>query len=408
MSNSSFDRWLHRFALLLSLSTLALIGVGGLVTSHGVGMAVPDWPNSYGYNMFLFPVSQWVGGILYEHSHRLVASAVGFLTAILAIWIWVRETRSQSRWAGVVAILLVLVLMGVRQLPVYIGLACVAPLVIALSFYHISRGHPGLRWWAIMALAAVILQGVLGGLRVVLFKNELGILHATLAQLFFVLVCAIALFTSRGWQNFQESSAGADGSPSRLLCQVTFWSTMLVLVQLMVGATMRHQHAGLAIPDFPLAYGQLWPAMDEASITLYNQQRIEIIATNPISAWHIGLQMGHRFMAGLIVLGVITCVWCTRRQLGRGHPLRWLAWMWLGMIGLQVLLGAMTIWSNKAADMATAHVLVGAISLATGTMMSIVSFRGLASVNPIKAAPAQPQGWMDLRNEPRVQPDPSH
>src|SRR5215203_5937478 len=139
---------------------------------------------------------------------------------------------------------------------------------------------------------------------------------------------------------------------------------MLVLVQLMLGATMRHQHAGLAIPDFPLAYGKLWPAMDEASITLYNQQRIEIIATNPISAWHIGLQMGHRFMAGLIVLGVTACVWCTRRRLGRGHPLRWLAWMWLGMIGLQVLLGAMTIWSNKAADMATAHVLVGAISLA--------------------------------------------
>src|SRR5262245_66472772 len=115
MSNSRFHPWLHRFALLLSASTLALIGIGGLVTSHGVGMAVPDWPNTYGYNMFLFPVSQWIGGIFYEHTHRLAVTLVGLLTTILALWLWVRETRARARWAGVGAIVLVLVLMGVRQ-----------------------------------------------------------------------------------------------------------------------------------------------------------------------------------------------------------------------------------------------------------------------------------------------------
>src|SRR5687768_14161102 len=101
MSNASYSPWLHRFAVALALGTLALIGVGGLVTSHGVGMAVPDWPNTYGYNMFLFPLSQWVGGILYEHSHRLVASLIGLLTSGLAIWMWVRETKSRVRWLGV-------------------------------------------------------------------------------------------------------------------------------------------------------------------------------------------------------------------------------------------------------------------------------------------------------------------
>ena len=85
---SSNNPWLHCFALLTALATLALIALGGLVTSHGVGMAVPDWPNTYGYSMFLFPVSQWVGGILYEHSHRLMGALVGLLTLLLAGALW--------------------------------------------------------------------------------------------------------------------------------------------------------------------------------------------------------------------------------------------------------------------------------------------------------------------------------
>src|SRR5262245_15428756 len=201
MSNSRFHPWLHRFALFTALVTLALIALGGLVTSHGVGMAVPDWPNTYGYNMFLFPVSQWIGGILYEHTHRLAAAFVGLLTTILALWLWVRETRGRARWAGAAVVVAVLVLMGVRQLPVYIALAALAPLVVAIGLYQI-QGHPGsLRWWGVIAFAAVVLQGVLGGLRVVLFKDQIGIFHATLAQLFFVLICAISLLTSRWWQD---------------------------------------------------------------------------------------------------------------------------------------------------------------------------------------------------------------
>src|SRR2546422_3222051 len=103
---------LHRFAVLTAMATLGLVAIGGLVTSHGVGMAVPDWPNTYGYNMFLFPFSKWVGGILYEHSHRLMAALVGLLTTVLAVWLWVRETRGRNRWLGVGTIVLALTLMG--------------------------------------------------------------------------------------------------------------------------------------------------------------------------------------------------------------------------------------------------------------------------------------------------------
>src|SRR4051812_49646228 len=80
--------WLNRYAKLVAVSTLLLIGAGGMVTSTGSGLSVPDWPTTYGWNMFTFPMSKWVGGIRYEHSHRLIASTVGLLTIVLAVWTW--------------------------------------------------------------------------------------------------------------------------------------------------------------------------------------------------------------------------------------------------------------------------------------------------------------------------------
>src|SRR5437870_9959173 len=257
MARSVHNPWLNRFAWLTALSTLVLVGIGGLVTSKEAGMSVPDWPTSYGYNLFFFPISKWVGGIFYEHTHRLVASGVGILTAVLAVWLWLKESR---RW---------------------------------------------LRWLGVLALFAVVLQGVLGGLRVVLFKDEIGIFHAALAQLFFVLTCSIALFTSRWWSDAPSlKSARPDGGRLRPLF---LFATLLIFAQLILGATMRHQHAGLSIPDFPAAYGKVWPPMDPASVTQYNQQRHEITAVNPITAVQIGLQMAHRIMALWVSGAVAFC-----------------------------------------------------------------------------------------------------
>src|SRR5687768_18516423 len=88
---------LHLFALLTAASTAVLIFAGGLVTSTGSGLSVPDWPNSYGWNMFTFPIENWVGGIFYEHSHRLIASTVGFLILVLAFWLWRAVPRRRGR-----------------------------------------------------------------------------------------------------------------------------------------------------------------------------------------------------------------------------------------------------------------------------------------------------------------------
>src|ERR1700751_6208991 len=91
-------RFLHWYAIFVAASILVLICSGGLATSHGAGMAVPDWPNSFGYSMFLFPVSRWVGGVFFEHTHRLIASGVGLLTLVLCGLTLVIEQRLWVRW----------------------------------------------------------------------------------------------------------------------------------------------------------------------------------------------------------------------------------------------------------------------------------------------------------------------
>lgn len=322
MTRSQDNPWLHRFALLTAAATLFLIWLGGLVTSHGAGMAVPDWPTTYGYNMFFFPISRWVGGIFYEHSHRLVASGIGFLTVILTVWLWLKEER---RW---------------------------------------------LRRLGYVALFAVVLQGVLGGLRVTQMKDVIGVFHATLAQMFFALLCSIAMFTSRWWRTYSEPSRERlGGGINRNAFAIV---TGLILAQLIIGATMRHQHAGLAIPDFPAAYGKVWPAMDADSVARYNQARGELTATNPITTFQIGVQMVHRFMALAILLLVAWLAGVARRA-RPGTALSKGAALWLCLILVQAALGAFTIWTNKAADVATAHVAIGALSLMTGVLLSITT-----------------------------------
>src|SRR6202040_2778147 len=102
-------RLLHWFAIISTLSVLLLICSGGLVTSHEAGMAVPDWPNSFGYNMFLFPVSRWVGGVFFEHTHRLIASGVGLLTIGLCVLTLIIEDRLWVKWLSGIAVIAVIV-----------------------------------------------------------------------------------------------------------------------------------------------------------------------------------------------------------------------------------------------------------------------------------------------------------
>jgi cytochrome c oxidase assembly protein subunit 15 len=274
------------------------------------------------------------------------------MTTILAVWLWLKDSRPWMSWLGVAAFLL------------------------------------------------VVAQGVLGGLRVTMHMDSLGIYHATIAQLFFVLTCAIALFTSRWWMNLQTGRAGspqpADGAmgtsrpTDKNLRGLVLFTTILIFVQLIIAAAMRHQHAGLAISDFPLAHGSLWPDTSAEAVTSYNAQRVSINAENPITAFQIELQMAHRVVALAILILTAICAWLAQRWSSRfsvpdgGDNLKVelqpyafvrLSRLWLALILLQVGLGAATIWTNKAADVATAHVLVGALALAVGALWCAIAFR---------------------------------
>jgi heme a synthase len=385
--------WLNRFAILTAAVTFVLSGIGGLVTSNGVGMAVPDWPTTYGYNMFLFPISSWVGGIFYEHTHRLVATVVGVLVVALTRWLGGRAARTPLAIVGILETLVGIALpylnpklSGAGYFLSGIGVVVLLAAVVWVRNEPATRPLPQLGW---LAFAAVQLQGLLGGLRVVLFNNQIGIFHAALAQAFLVLLCVIAVLTSQWWRNLPVI---IPSQPDRFRLRPVLLSvTVLIFAQLIVGATMRHQHAGLSIPDFPLAYHKLWPPMDPASIASYNQNRLQVNETNPITAFQIALQMVHRLLALLILRAVAFCAFRARR-LGSRHPLARLSLVWLALILVQVLLGAATIRSNKAADIATLHVLAGALTLVVSALLTVVAFRvlipGRAAV-PAAAPPGQ-------------------
>jgi heme a synthase len=181
---------LHRFSIFLAICTLFLVVAGASVTSNQAGLSVPDWPLSYGQVM-----PEMKGGVFFEHGHRMIASAVGFLTIILAVWLWRCEERQWLRLLG----------------------------------------------WAL--LAAVIAQGLLGGLTVLfLLPPAVSISHACLAQVFFAATVAMALFTSPGWR--QEPVLLADqGWPS--LRSLAILTPLLVLLQIALGAGYRHRAFGI-------------------------------------------------------------------------------------------------------------------------------------------------------------------
>jgi len=299
---------MHRFAVLTAGATFVLLFVGGLVTSTGSGLAVPDWPLSFGQ---VFPAM--VGGVLFEHGHRLVASGVGLLTLVLALWIVLREPRA-----------------GVRAL-------------------------------GLLALFAVILQGVLGGVTV-LYKLPLAVsvTHACLAQVFFCITVTLAVVTGAAWQ----TPLAGERSALPPLAVVT---TAAVFCQLVLGALMRHMGAGLAIPDFPLAFGRVIPPLVTPYITV-----------------HFAHRVGALVVATLVIATAVT----TFRQHRSEPRLRRPALLATVLLCLQVTLGALVIWTRRAVFPTTLHLSIGAALLATCVVIAL-----RASRLPAHARPApQPAG----------------
>lgn len=329
---------LHRFILFTTLCTFLLIIAGGLVTSTQSGLSVPDWPTTYGHFMFAYPLDQMIGGIFYEHSHRMIASIVGFLTIIVAVWLWKREERKWVRVLGFIA------------------------------------------------LGSVIAQGILGGLTVrFLLPTAISVSHATLAQTFFAVMAALVLVTSPWWRSEQQSLNSEVGST---LVRLSILTTIAVYIQLILGALMRHTQSGLAVPDFPLAYGQFFPSLTSASVDQYNQQLIQsdirLAADGAITSTQIIIHMLHRLWTiGVSVMVIWTSIRLFRISAASKRLSRF-AFILLGMLILQITLGGLTVLSVKAVDITTAHVVTGALLLVSCVLMTLhaVKIFGLQSRQP--------------------------
>ena len=289
--HASYSPWLHRMAHLTAGATFLLIVIGGIVTSTDSGLAVPDWPTTFGYNMFLYPLSEMVGGILYEHSHRLMGSLVGILMIGLFILILVRDSRKWLKWLG------------------------------------------------LAALIAVIVQGVLGGLRVTQINRNFAIVHACLAQAFFALLCGIAWFTSREWWQDGNTSPSETGRKLRRLSLIT---TCLIYVQLIFGAILRHTGSRL---DAHLLFAFL------VALHIFLLVR-RILGTNGES-----------------------------QKVGQSMPL-----LLIGLLAIQLMLGTGAFFAKLTAfgetfavaltvTITTAHVAVGALMLVSSFVLTLKIYR---------------------------------
>jgi cytochrome c oxidase assembly protein subunit 15 len=299
--------WLHRFAIATSFSTWMLIWVGGLVTSTESGLSVPDWPLSYG--MLMPPM---VGGIFYEHGHRMVATFVGFLMTVLAVWLWRKEQRTWLRRAG------------------WIG------------------------------LGMVITQGILGGITVLyLLPTPVSVSHATLAQTFLCLTVLLAFATSQEWK---QADVGVEEDRHGIRA-LTLLATGSVYIQLILGAVVRHTGSALAIPDFPLAFGGLFPPLEETSVVIHFIHRVGAVVVTLCLAW------------------LIKRIWSEHRQDPRlSRPVTFMGIL----VVAQVLLGGTIVWTSRAVLPATAHVATGALLLATSWFVTLRAHLYFRASTPVR------------------------
>lgn len=306
---------LAAFAAIGSGWVFVLVALGAFTTSIGAGMAFSDWPLSNGSvnpHGWLTEIDKFA-----EHSHRLSASLMSTITIILAAWLWLTEER---RW---------------------------------------------LRRVAYFAVGLVLTQALVGGLRVLfdnlqvdLVSTSLGrlfaMLHAVLAQAFVCTLFSIAIASSRPWI---EGASRWTGPTQVRLRKLGTWCVVLLFIQLSVASVVRHSFAGLAIPTFPFstpAGGWLPAAWD----------------------FRVGIHFTHRLMAGVIAIALVTLVVQLWRDPAVPAALRWLGLALIGLISLQIYVGAQIIWTGRSVYMTTGHVVIGALTLAVTFLLTFFMHHG--------------------------------
>lgn len=302
----------------LVIIILSLIFVGALVTSHDAGLSVPDWPTTFEENMFTYSYSKWVGGIFFEHGHRLFASIVGFLTLLLAGIAWIKEPRKY------------------------------------------------VRFWSYLALAAVIMQGILGGMTVIYgLPDAISISHALLSQTFLLIITTIAFFYSGKWESSKAFVIGQNK-----VSRQAAWCIAFLYMQLLLGALVRHTGSALAIPDFPTTAGNLLPLVNDQVLSTINAWR-ESQALQAVTSSQVWFQLMHRAGAIIVFVAIIKLLMHLKRSSDR--YLRALRLVILPLITAQVVLGASVIWSVREPWITSFHVVIGAAILVSTYVALLLS-----------------------------------
>jgi heme a synthase len=290
----------HRVAVFAAVFTWPLIFVGGLVTTYRVGMAVPDWPTTFGMNMFLYRFWEAAWGVFIEHGHRLYGAAVGLATIVLAVWFLAAERR---RW---------------------------------------------LQALGVLALLAVIGQGVLGGYRVRLNSTTLAAVHGCTAQAFFALMVALCVLTGRDWSAGSEARREPDYGHLRRGAAVTL---ALVYGQVVAGAWLRHYGTMVALIVHSVLATAVW---GHAALLAWRIERAR--AEVPV------LVPSARALAGLVTL-----------QVALGAAAWWM---------LRSSAGSAQAVTNAQALVRTAHQANGALLLAATVVLTMRALRHLAPAEP--------------------------
>ncbi len=292
--------WLHRSAVLLCACTLVLLLAGALVSSTGAGLALPGWPS-------LSPTTEAASGAWLQQAHRLLAALVALLTVLAAALAW----RSDPR--------------------------------------------PWMKGLSVAAVALVVAQSVYGGLAVIsLLPAYFSVFHAALAQLFFGLTVAMALLTSPGWLEREQGAVRVESDPA--LARWALASTIAIYAQVLVGALMRHSHVadgrpgGLAIPDYPLAFGQVIPVaeLDSAIVAVAFLHRLIALVT-----------------AGLVAATVVRVYRHHAGHVGFVRPATLLALI----VVAQILLGGLAVLSGMTPLVTTMHAASAGVALAASLVL---------------------------------------
>ena len=305
------NKTIHYLAIFTMFLTFFLIFVGALVKSTESGLSVPDWPTTFGENMFLFPLSSMVGGIFYEHSHRLIASLVGF---------------------------------------------CILINTILIQFSNHAKYIKRISW---VTLLLVIVQGILGGLTVLYFLPVwISASHGTLGQTTFCLTIIIATITSPKWSYYTFEKTN---TYIRLL---SIFTTLAIWIQLIIGAIVRHTESALVALDFPKMNNRWIPSFSDNYINKINSIRFvdnfdSSIELNPITSSQLFVHFLHRSWGYLVFILILYFAYLLYKRTN----LIFLALILIGLISIQIGLGAFTILSLKQFIITSLHVTNGAAIL---------------------------------------------